>query len=116
EQGLIAEASAGTYVRMDFYSDGNGTRLFAATATGGSTTARSNISLGSVAAPMYLRMRREGDLWTESYSLDGIHWTVAATFTHALTVERVGVFAGNAPNGGPGHAAVVDYLFNTAEP
>ncbi len=34
-QGLLVEESAGTFLRFDFYSDGNSTRIFAASFTDG---------------------------------------------------------------------------------
>jgi hypothetical protein len=61
------------------------------------------------------------DQWTAQYSYDGLSWTLATSFSHALTVSSVGVFAGNFddtvldPNP-PAYQAVVDYFFDTSSP
>src|SRR5690606_32332116 len=58
---------------------------------------------------------RDGDTWTQSYSEDGANWQTLTTFTHAMVVNAVGVFAGNA-GPAPAHTAVVDYVFNLSSP
>ena len=111
-QGLIVEASAGNYLRFDFYHDGSSLRLFAASFAGGSPTVRYNQAVASGAA-LYMRVKRVGGQWTQSYSYDGSTWLAAGSFTHALAVTQVGVFAGNA-GPSPAFTAAVDYFFNNA--
>jgi regulation of enolase protein 1 (concanavalin A-like superfamily) len=115
-QGLLVEEDAGNYLRFDFYSDGKSTRLFAASFSGGSPSVKKNVSIGSVGAPLYMRVTRQGDQWTQLYSLDGVNWLTGAEFSRSLVVAAVGVFAGNAGSSAPAHTAVVDYFFNTASP
>ena len=115
-QGLLVEASPGNFLRFDFYSDGSSTRLFAASFTNGSPSVKKNSSiLPSSVVPLYMRVTREGDQWTQSYSEDGITWTTHTSFSFGMAVASVGVFAGNA-GASPAHTAVVDYFFNTASP
>jgi hypothetical protein len=64
-------------------------------------------------APLYMRVRREGDHWTQSYSFDGQNWATSGSFQHALTVSTVGSFVGNSGSN-PAHTALIDYFFNTA--
>jgi len=60
--------------------------------------------------PLYLRVKREGDQWTESYSYNGTTWTTAGSFTQAMTVSRVGALAGNSGSPAPAFTALVDYF------
>jgi hypothetical protein len=69
----------------------------------------------SVSGPVWLRVGRSGDVWTLAWSVDGVSWTTAASFVHAMSVSQAGVFAGNA-GGAPAHTAVIDYVFDTAAP
>ena len=113
-QGLLVEQDASNYVRFDVYSDGSSLRAFAATFANGAPTIRVNSPIPS-GPTTYLRLGRSGNQWTARYSYDGVSWTTAASFSHALTVWSVGVFSGNfTPN--PAYTAVVDYFFDTSAP
>jgi regulation of enolase protein 1 (concanavalin A-like superfamily) len=113
-QGLLVEQDGSNYVRLDFHSDGSVFRVFSETFTDGSPTVRVNQIIAS-AATTYLRLGRVGDQWTAWYSDDGSSWMEATSFSHALMVSSVGVFAGNStPN--PAYTAVVDYFFDTSSP
>ncbi|HYO09880.1 MAG TPA: DUF1349 domain-containing protein, partial [Tepidisphaeraceae bacterium] len=115
-QGLLAEASPGNYLRFDFLGDGAGLQVFAASVTNGVASARISRPIDSASA-LYMRVTRQGNQWTTSYSYNGSDWDVAGTFAHALPVSKVGVFAGNAHGAGsPAFTASVDYFFNTASP
>jgi uncharacterized repeat protein (TIGR02543 family) len=115
-QGLLALDDEANFVRVDFYSDGSSVRAFAAVFVDGDPTVKANTRLSVSEGPLYLRLRRRGDVWTQSCSEDGLSWEPVATFSHPLTVTGVGVFAGNAGSSAPEHRAVVDYFFNTAAP
>lgn len=116
-QGLLVQQDANTWLRFDFYSSGAGTRIFAAakTASGMSVKVDKAIAAG---APLYLRVARSLNTWTQSYSYDGSNWTTAVTFTQSLTVTAVGPFVGNFGSGSnaPAHTALIDYVFNLASP
>src|SRR5688572_331484 len=118
-QGIIVEASAGNYLRFDFFSDGGSLRAFAASFSNGSAATKYNQAVPSTSdTTLYIRVKRQGTPWTQSYSLNGTTWTTAASFTHTLNVTKVGVFAGNevGSGGAPAFTASVDYVFNTATP
>ncbi|WP_170337390.1 tandem-95 repeat protein, partial [Ruegeria arenilitoris] len=113
-QGLLVEADADNWLRFDTYSDGNNLRVFAATTVNGDSTPKFNAVIPGGSAP-YLRVERSGDLWTMYYSTDGANWTTAGSFTRALTVTSVGVFAGNTGSAS-GFTAQVDYFETSADP
>ena len=78
-QGIVVEGSANRLMRFDFYSDGNTTRIHAATLTNG--TARMQIRTTIVdGVPLYMRVVRQGNQWTEFYSYDGANWIQAGSF------------------------------------
>ena len=114
-QGVLAEESDGTYVRFDFFSDGSATRIFAASFVNDVPTVRGNTVI-TAGAPLYIRMKRVGDQWTQFYSSNGTNWNNGASFTFPLSVSKVGVFAGNAGTNPPAYTALVDYFLNTASP
>jgi hypothetical protein len=113
-QGVLIEQDANNFLRVDFSSDGNRLFLFAARLTEGVAT--TFISEPIVPGNMlYLRVFRDGDIWTPRYSYDGVSWQSVPSFTSVLAVSRVGVFAGNAgPN--PAFTAAIDYFFNASSP
>jgi len=119
-QGIVVEQDSGTYLRLEFFSDGFSTYAYASSIAGGGESYKIYKKLSAGApAPLYMRVNRTGNTWTQSYSLDGTTWTVAGTFSHALTVSAVGPYAGNIGlygNPAPGHTGVIDYFFNTATP
>jgi regulation of enolase protein 1 (concanavalin A-like superfamily) len=117
-QGVMVEEDSNHFLRFEFYSDGTYTRIYAASLTGGSATPHED-SVIPGGAPLYMRVKREGDEWTQSYSYNGTSWTPSAPFTHTLSVTAVGAYAGNAgttSDNAPAHTGLVDYFFNTAFP
>ena len=113
-QGIVVEQDATNILRFDFYSDGTSTRIFSTSNVAGATSVqiREVITDG---VPLYLRVKRAGDQWTESYSYDGANWIVAGTYTHAMNVTSAGVFAGNTGSR-PAHTALVDYFIVDGAP
>lgn len=110
-QGIGIEQDSGNRLRFDFYHNGSTMMLFAASFSGFSPNVRKNAVIAS-GAPTWMRVRREGDFWTLSYSYDGTNWLHGIGFSHALTVQRAGVFAGNHGTGAsiPAFTAAVDYF------
>ncbi len=107
--GVLVDAGGGNYLRFDFYSSSStSVKVFAAAFTNNSPSVKLNRSVSS-AAPVYMRIARAGDRWTQSYSYDGQSWTTGAVFTHSLAVSTVGVFAGNAGTN-PAYTASIDYV------
>ncbi|NLF29797.1 MAG: hypothetical protein GX591_02780 [Planctomycetes bacterium] len=115
-QGVLVEAASGDYLRFDFHSSSSSqVRLFAAAFSDAPPSVKHNaIIAGGV--PLYMRIRRQGDVWTQRYSHDGQTWLTGAAFTFGLEVSAVGVFAGNAGSSPPAYAAAVDYVFETSAP
>lgn len=110
-QGILVEQDNGNLVRFDFYSTNSSNRLFAASFSNGSPSVRNDVTVSS-GAPMYMRIKRAGDVWTQSYSYDGLSWTTATSFTHALQANYVSLMAGNFASSGsaPSHTALIDYI------
>ncbi len=107
-QGIVVEGSANRMLRFDFYSDGNNTFIHAATLTNGAASMQIRTTIVD-GAPLYMRIVRQGNQWTEFYSYDGANWIQAGTFAFTLEVTAAGVFGGNAgPN--PAHTILVDYF------
>jgi PGF-pre-PGF domain-containing protein len=117
-QGVIVQQDDSNYIRFDFIRDATDTRAFAASFTDGTPTTEGTVII-SPGNPLYLRVERQGDQWTQSYSYNGTSWKEAATFNHALTVTSVGPFVGNHgdPVGiSPAFTGLIDYFFNTSSP
>ncbi|UWQ86122.1 cadherin-like domain-containing protein [Leisingera caerulea] len=113
-QGILVEQDAGNWVRFDTYSDGNVLRVFAGVTVDGSSSSRVRAVIPAGEA-QYLRVDRAGDVWTYEYSADGISWTTAVSFTHALNATSAGVFAGNTAQAA-GYTAQVDYFEVAGDP
>ena len=115
-QGILVEAGNGNFIRFDVFSTGRRVKIFSATFTSGSPSTEVNTRIRPPGSDVYLRVDRSGNSWTFDYSFDGSDWSTAANFTHALNVQEVGVYAGNAGGSPPAYTASVDYFFNVASP
>jgi len=114
-QGILVEQDQENILRFEFYSDGTDSKILGASIISGTGQVLINQVIVPSGADMYLQIERLGDQWTERYSFDGLNWMIAGVFTKAITVNRVGLHAGNA-GALPAHTAIVDYFFNTAAP
>ncbi|MEM7167478.1 MAG: DUF1349 domain-containing protein [Planctomycetota bacterium] len=114
-QGLLVEQDSSNFLRCDFYSIGSETRVFAAIFSNTGATVQANAAVPS-GMILYMRLIRAGDDWTLQYSMNGTAWTTAVQFTHALSVNAVGPFAGNAGSNPPPFTMSVDYFFNANFP
>ncbi len=117
-QGVLVEQDSDNFLRFDFYSDGADTKIFAASFTGGSSSIKIDTDITATdVAPLFMRVTRAGDQWTQSYAYDGTNWTASISFTQPMTVTQVGAFVGNAMDAdSPAHTGYIDYFFNTASP
>lgn len=121
-QGIVVKQNANNLLRFDFIHDSGRTKTFIGGITNGAGASLggqlADIATAST-APLYMRVRRQGDLWTMYYSLDGSQWTIYASVAFPLTVTEVGLFAGNTsetPGAQPAFTSLIDYFFNTASP
>jgi len=118
EQGIVIKQDDSNYLRFEFYGTATSTMLYARGYTPSTSPTYNSVAVGSNGtAPVYMRVARQGDMWTQSYSFDGTTWTSRPAFSHVMTVSGLGPYAGNATGASsPGHTASVDYFFNTAAP
>jgi regulation of enolase protein 1 (concanavalin A-like superfamily) len=118
DEGIVVEQDASTILRFDVFNAGGGQIiLFAASVSGGAAAVKVSTTLTpSPAAPFWLRVKRSGSTWLFTYSRDGINWELGGSFAYAMTVAKVGPYAGNSGSPPPAWTATVDYFFNTASP
>jgi hypothetical protein len=115
-QGIVAEQDANNLIRFDFTSTPAGTYMFAASFLNGFSTDAITIRVYRPAngatgtQPLYMRVAREGDVWSQWYSTNGTSWTLATRFFYRLTLAGAGLFAGNAGTAAPSFTSRVDYF------
>ena len=103
------EQDANDLIRFDFTSKPSDIRAYAAVFRNGFVFDSIGVQVDSTlagaagVAPIWLRVKREGNVWSQSYSLDGTTWHLVVRFHHTMTVAKVGVFAGNAGSTPPAH-------------
>lgn len=124
EQGILIKQDDFNFLRFEVYSNNSSTMVLAGILSSGtntfplSTSLPINQSISSLnLAPIYLRVQRVGNTWTQSYSTDGVNFTtVGNTINHQMTVTAVGVYAGNGVgNNAPAHTAQIDYFENVLD-
>jgi len=119
-QGVIIQQDDSNYLRFDFSRGAEDTKVFAASITDGTATEKSDVIISPADNPLYLKVKRQGDQWTQSYSFDGTSWIEATNFSHALTVTSVGPFVGNqgylGSSNSPAFTGLIDYFFNSSSP
>ena len=114
-QGITVEQDNNNLLRFDFFSDGTKTYLFYASFVNGAPAVTKEIDI-EIGTPSYLRVKRSGNQWSISYSVDGLNWVDAGFYNHNLIAGKIGVFAGNVGNSAspaPKHIALVDYFHVT---
>ena len=115
-QGIVAEQDANNLIRFDYTSNIAGTQVFAASFTNGFTLDAIKIYVyrlvpdATGTEPLYMRVKREGNVWSQWHSTNGTTWTLAAQFHHPLTLSGVGLFVANAGASPPPHTALMDYF------
>jgi len=114
QEGLLIKESATSWVRAEFMRDEF--NVLRAAVVCGPTAVKHDVALPAlVAEPLYMRLARSGDTFTQSWSTDGQTWTVAgAPFNYAMNVAATGLYAGNRGSNPPAHTVLVDYFNNTA--
>lgn len=111
-QGLLFEQDTANYIRTDIFSDGTSVYAFAAGFTNGPTNPSLyfSIPVPVTSAPIWLQVIRAGALWRVYCSLDGLTSFSVGSFSHPITLNRVGVFAGNSGMSPESFTCLVDYF------
>ncbi len=115
-EGMVLEETPSRLMRFDFLNDGTDTRAFAASFAYGLDNAvpRFSVVVGPAnIAPLYMRVRQYGALWTMDYSFDGTSWSQAGSFWEFISPVKVGIGAGNEANAGfmpPPFTSLVDFF------
>ncbi len=115
-QGLVVQETDERLLRYEVHHDGTNVKIFAATIASGSSASVKTSTSVALTAPLYLRVNRNGDLWTLDYSDDGQSWVAATSFIYNLAVTEVGLHVGNHPTQSPAFTASVDYFRNNPVP
>ncbi len=114
-QGVLIEADAQNFLRYNFLHDGNTYRLQAFTFLDGVPTTRIDNQAITITSPMYLRVKRLGNVWNLYYSANGTAWSFAAGFQHEMVVSAYGPYIGNSSKN-PATVGLIDTFFNTKSP
>ena len=121
-EGILVQQDELNFIWFSVYHDGTTPRLFAVSTTGGTPSKAYNtpITIAPGSTSFWMRVKRTGSIWTQSWSVDGTTYNTATPFSHALVVSSIGPAAGNDidPNKdpAPSFTGAVDYFFNTASP
>jgi hypothetical protein len=111
-RGLMVIADAKDFITFGLVTDGTNISLAANKVTGGvAATVFNQASFNDYRNPMYLRLARNGSAYTAYYSVDGVVWTQATSFTDTRVPTLIGPFAGNY-NSIPGKAVPVVMAIN----
>jgi hypothetical protein len=111
-EGILVEQDENDMLRLEFLYSGDRMRAFAASFTEGTANTKYFQTITD-STPLYMKVVRVGDMWTQSYSSDGLVWTALNSFTHAMTANAVSLYAGN---GTAANEVIIDYAFNSASP
>jgi hypothetical protein len=95
-EGLMALVDDKDFITFALTTDGTHIGLNAHTVTGGvAATVLNDADFSEYRSPIYLRLTRTGSTYLAFYSVDGVSWTQAASFTYAAAPALIGPFAGN---------------------
>jgi hypothetical protein len=95
-RGLIVIADQKDFITFGLLTDGTNIAMTANKVTGGVAATVFNLaSFNDYHNPMYLRLARNGTAYTAYYSVDGVVWTQATSFTDTTVPTSIGPFAGN---------------------
>ena len=95
-QGLMVLSDDRNFITFALQTDGTRVGLSAYTVAGGvATSVLQDSDFSQYQNPMYLRLTKTGSAYVASYSVDGINFTQAASFTDAAAPTAIGPFASN---------------------
>jgi hypothetical protein len=111
-QGLMVLADDLDFITFALVTDGTNISLTAHTVTAGvAATVYDQASFNEYHNPICLRLNRTGSSYTAYYSVDGVVWTQATSFTDTRVPTSIGPFAGNY-NSNPANAVPVVMAIN----
>ena len=114
DEGLIVAADASNYLRFDVYYSG-AAYYFSSSFANNKPTIYANSKIAAMmGAPIWLRVQRQGNAWTSTWSTDGVNFIAGANFTYAITIAQIGPFVANNGTSAPAFVGKVDYFHNTA--
>jgi hypothetical protein len=95
-QGLMVLSDDRNFITFALQTDGTRIGLSAHTVTGGVGTAvLQDSDFSQYQNPMYLRLTKTGSAFVALYSVDGINFTQAASFTDTAAITAIGPYASN---------------------
>jgi regulation of enolase protein 1 (concanavalin A-like superfamily) len=117
EQGILVRQDDSNYLRFEFHHNGANLKAFVARIVNDVPTTVANVTVPT-GSSLWARVIRTGNQWTFQTSTNGTTWATRADFAQTLTSADVGVFAGNYGSGSsaPAWTALVDYVFDLADP
>ena len=111
-QGIMVFADNTDFVTFALTTDGSMIGLKAVSVTRGTAaTLFEDSGFNQYQNPMYLRMSRNGNAYAGYYSVDGVDWTQAGSFSFTGVPTAIGPFASNY-NGTPANAVPVVMAVN----
>jgi hypothetical protein len=106
-QGLMASNGTADFITFALTTDGNKIGLSAHQVNRGvATTLLQDGDFSQYQNPMYLRLTKSGSAYDAMYSVDGVSWMQAASFTDTEATTGIGPFASNY-NDDPAYAVPV---------
>ena len=113
-QGIIIEQDSNNFLRFDFLNNlTNNIMIYSASITNSIPLKQYGVIIGNSPSiiPIYMRIKRTGDQWLQSYSIDQLTWINGANYDFNLNVTKIGIFAGNFPDiTAPAFTCLVDYI------
>jgi hypothetical protein len=95
-RGLMVLADDENFITFALVTNGTNLGLSVHTVSdGAAATVFDEVSFNEYQNPMYLRLNRTGVAYIAYYSVDGVVWVQAASFTDNKVPSFVGPFAGN---------------------
>jgi Fn3 associated/Protein of unknown function (DUF1349) len=96
KQGLMVMNGNQNFLTFGLETNGTKIGLGAQIVNNGSvTTVLDDPDFSQYQNPMYLRLTRAGSAYVAYYSLDGVSWTQATTFSDSIATTAIGPFASN---------------------
>ncbi|MCU1260367.1 MAG: autotransporter protein [Bryobacterales bacterium] len=114
-EGIMVSSDASNFLRFEVYSNQTSGYQIYASSTAASVQGNPfiNAALPVTAGSFYLRVGRAGNVWTESWSTDGVNYTTSGTFTQAISTAKTGPYVTNYATTAaatPSNVATVDFF------